>query len=168
MHSDKYTVINLHDCLQTKNENIIGEDELQQILSDFSCPLNQDVERFLKGQAIEFVKKNQSVTYLVFSNTDATLVGYFTLTIKPITVDSQKFSKTVQRKLLRVSERNEVDNLFHLSAYLIAQLGKNYTNGANKKITGEQLMEIAIMQVRKLQYMVGGMVVFLETEKKIG
>ena len=58
-----------------------------------------------------------------------------------------------------------MDNLFHLSAYLIAQLGKNYTNGANEKITGEQLMEIAIMQVRKLQYMVGGMVVFLETEK---
>ena len=60
MRSDKYTVINLHDCLQTKNENIIGEDELQRILSDFSCPLNQDVERFLKEQAIDFVKKNQA------------------------------------------------------------------------------------------------------------
>ena len=30
-----------------------------------------------------------------------------------------------------------------MSAYLIAQLGKNYTNDANEKITGKELVELA-------------------------
>ena len=58
----------------------------------------------MKRQSIEFVKKNQSVTYLVFSNEDAVLVGYFTLTIKPISVCADKFSNNIKRKLLRISE----------------------------------------------------------------
>ena len=32
---------------------------------------------------------------------------------------------------------------YTMSAYLIAQLGKNYTNGANEKITGKELVELA-------------------------
>ena len=47
---------------------------------------------------------------------------------------------------------------------MIAQLGKNYKDGANKAITGEQLLGLAIEKVEELQYMAGGMVVFLETE----
>ena len=45
----------------------IGEPELLEVLSDFSCPKNPDVERVLKKSSIEFTKKNQLVTYLVFS-----------------------------------------------------------------------------------------------------
>ncbi len=36
-------------------------------------------------QSVEFAKKQQSVTYLVFSTEAAELVGYFAVTIKPIT-----------------------------------------------------------------------------------
>lgn len=36
-------------------------------------------------QSVEFAKKQQSVTYLVFSTEDAELVAYFAVTIKPIT-----------------------------------------------------------------------------------
>lgn len=45
-------------------------------------------------------------------------------------------------------------------------MGKNYTDGANKKITGEQLLQATIDTIKELQYMVGGMVIFLETEDK--
>lgn len=164
MHNEGYTIFNIREFLQEENDGI-GEADLIQILSDFSCPLNKDVEKFLKERAIEFTKKNQSVTYLVFSSDDANLVGYFTLTIKPITINATKFSNTTKRKLLRVSELDDVTHTFHLAAYLIAQLGKNYSNGANFKITGEQLLEIAMSKVRDLQFMVGGMVVFLESEQ---
>ncbi len=123
-----------------------------------------DVERFLKEQSINFTKKNQSVTYLVFSNEDAELVGYFTLTIKPICVNSNDFSNTMKRKIARVSELDEPTNTYTLSAYLIAQIGKNFANNANKKITGEQLLQAAIETIKELQYMAGGMVVFLEAE----
>ena len=35
----------------------------------------------------------------------------------------------------------------------IAQLGKNYCDGVNEKITGEQLLQAAIVTVKELQYM---------------
>lgn len=160
-----FSAINIRTYLEGNKDDIIGENELRNLLSDFSCPLNLNVEKFLKQQAIEFAKKNQSVTYLVFSNDDASLVGYFTLAVKPITVQGNRFSKSMQRKMLRVSEYNHESMEFHLAAYLIAQLGKNFQNGINKKISGQQLLEIAITKVKELQYMLGGMVVFLETEE---
>ena len=157
---ENFTVFNIREYLQNSG---IGEADLNQLISDFSCPLNPDVERFLKQSAIEFTKKNQSVTYLAFSN-DAALVGYFSIAIKPITVNADNFSNTMKRKIARVSEWNEETHTFGLSAYLIAQLGKNFTDGANLKITGQQLLEVAMTKVHELQYLAGGMVVFLETE----
>jgi hypothetical protein len=130
------------------------------------CDKNLDVERFLKEQSIEFTKENQTVTYLVFSNDDASLVGYFILTIKPITVNADNFSNTMKRKIARVSESDEENGTYTLSAYLIAQLGKNFKDGVNEKITGEQLLQAAIDTIKELQYMAGGMVIFLEAENK--
>ena len=160
------TVFNIREYLSAQSDKKLGENELRQILSEFLCDKNLDVERFLKEQSIEFTKKNQSVTYLAFSNTDASLVGYFTLTIKPITVKADNFSNTMKRKIARVSELDEENGTYTLSAYLIAQLGKNYKNGANEKITGEQLLQAAVDTIKELQYMAGGMVVFLEAEDK--
>ena len=89
MHNiEDFTILNIRDYLQSDVD--IGEADLRQLLSDFSCPLNPDVERFLTHNAIEFTKKNQSVTYLVFTTEEAELVGYFTIAIKPITVNINK------------------------------------------------------------------------------
>ena len=164
MPSDKFTTVNIRDYFQKDGEGEICEAALMKVLSNFSCPLNQNVEKFLKEQAIEFTKKNQSVTYLVFSKEDAILAGYFSLASKPIEVKCNLFSNTMQRKISRVSEYNSEKQVFYLSAYLIAQLGKNFKKNANKIITGQELMEIAIGKIRELQYMLGGMVVFLESE----
>ena len=90
------------------------------------------------------------------------LVGYFALTIKPITVNAEPFSNTIKRKLSRVSTLNEQDQTYNLAAYLIAQLGKNYNNGANERISGKELLGLAIRQIQQLQYLAGGMVIFLE------
>jgi hypothetical protein len=160
------TVFNIREYLSVKDDKDLGEKELQQLLSEFSCEKNPDVERFLKQQAIEFTKKHQSVTYLVFSNEDASLVGYFTLAIKPITVDASNFSNTMKRKIARVSDLDETNGTYTLSAYLVAQLGKNFTAGANDKVTGEQLLQAAVDTIKELQYMGGGMVIFLETENE--
>ena len=160
------TVFNIREYLSAKDDKDLGEEELRKLLSEFSCGINPDVERFLKEQSIEFTKKNQSVTYLVFSNDDATLVGYFTITIKPISVNAEKFSNTLKRKIARVSELDEENNTYTLSAYLIAQLGKNYHDDASKKITGEQLLQAAIDTIKEIQYMAGVMVVFLEAENE--
>ena len=158
----KYTVINIREYLNGNNEEL-GEDDLRQVLSEFSCEKNPDVDRFAKEKSIEFAKKQQSVNYLVFSTEDAELVGYFAITIKPLTVKAESFRNRIKKKLARVSELNEQNHTYNMAAYLIAQLGKNYNNGANDRITGEELLGLAIKQLQQLQYLAGGMVVFLET-----
>lgn len=45
-------------------------------------------------------------------------------------------------------------------------IGKNFKDGANEKITGEQLLHAAVDTIKELQYMAGGMVIFLEAEDK--
>lgn len=163
LETNKFSVINMRRYLNSDNPNL-GESRLLQVLSGFSCPKNPDVERFLKKSSIEFTKKNQSVTYLVFDVSSMELVGYFTIALKPLTVRGETVSNTVKKKLMRVSELDEQSQTYTMSAYLIAQLGKNFKNGAEKKITGEELLELAWDIVEKMQYMGGGMVTFLEAE----
>ena len=124
------------------------------------------MERFLKNSAIEFTKKDQSVTYLVFSKDNGEMLGYFTLALKPLTIRGETVSKTIKRKLLRISELDENSDTYTMSAYLIAQLGKNYTGGRDKEIAGNTLIELAWMMIEKAQYMFGGMVTFLEAENE--
>ena len=164
--SDKFFYINIRDYLALGNDNEAGEPMLNRVLSGFSCPKNPDVESFLKKSAVEFVKKNQSVTYLVFSVESKELLGYFTLAIKPLTVRGETVSNTTKRKLLRISELDEKSDTYTMSAYLIAQIGKNYTGGRNKKITGKELVELAWTVIEEAQYMFGGMVTFLEAENE--
>ena len=163
LETNKFSVINIRRYLNSDNPKL-GESRLLQVLSGLSCPKNPDVERFLKKSSIEFTKKNQSVTYLVFDVSSMELVGYFTIALKPLTVRGETVSNTVKKKLMRVSELDEQSQTYTMSAYLIAQLGKNFKNGAEKKITGEELLELAWDIVEKMQYMGGGMVTFLEAE----
>jgi hypothetical protein len=94
------------------------------------------------------------------------LVGYFTLALKPLTVRGETVSNTVKRKLLRVSELDEQSQTYTMSAYLIAQLGKNFSSGVETKVTGAELLELAWNEIEKMQYMGGGMVTFLEADNK--
>lgn len=71
------------------------------------------------------------------------------MAIKPITVNSTVFSNTIRKKLLRIGKIDADKQELYLSAYLIAQLGKNYSKNANTQITGKQLLEIAITEVKK-------------------
>lgn len=68
------TVLNIREYLSNQDDKVLGEEALKQVLSEFSCKKNTDVERFLREQSVEFTKKNQSVTYLVFTNDDAALI----------------------------------------------------------------------------------------------
>ena len=164
--NDNFFYINIRDYLALGTDDEAGEPELVRTISEFSCPPNVDVESFLKNSAIEFTKKSQSVTYLVFSVEDKELLGYFSLALKPLTVRGKTVSNTTKRKLLRISELDEDSDTYNMAAYLIAQLGKNYTDGANTRITGKELVELAWTVIEDAQYMLGGIVVFLEAENE--
>lgn len=94
---------------------------------------------------------------------DGELLGYFTIALKPLVVRGETVSNTVKKKLLRISELNKETQTYTMSAYLIAQLGKNFSNGANERITGAELLEAAWKKIEEIQYQAGGVVAFLET-----
>ena len=168
MHN-KYSVINIKDILKKGSK---AEEELIRQISNFSSRYKEeveisDVEKFLKNNAIEFTKKQQSVTYLVLSNNDASLLGYFAITIKPINIRYDSVdSNRMRSKIARVSELEGTKGIYTLSAYLIAQLGKNYANKKHKEFSGTELLNITLESIYDMQYRAGGMVVFLESEKK--
>ena len=134
--SDRFMFVNIREYLAQGDNEKVGEPELMRMISDFSCPKNPDVEQFLKKSCVEFTKKNQSVTYLVHDMEDGVLVAYFTIALKPLTVRDETVSNTVKKKIKRISEFDEQTKSYTMSAFLIAQLGKNYTNDADKRITG--------------------------------
>jgi hypothetical protein len=162
--SDKFFSVNIREYLALGSDEEAGEPALAEVLSGFSCPKNPDVERFLKKSAIEFTKKNQSVTYLVFSAEDIKLLGYFSLAIKPLTVKGETVSNTTRKKLMRISELDENSDTYTMSAYLIAQLGKNFAENDGKSIAGKELIKLAWDKIREIQYLGGGVVTFLEAE----
>ena len=69
------------------------------------------------------------------------------------------------RKIERIGKYNKKRGTYTFSAYLIAQLGKNFNCNNGKLVTGEKLLNSAIETIKELQYKVGGTVVFLETEE---
>lgn len=53
-----------------------------------------------------------------------------------------------------------------LPAPLIAQLGKNYSNGYNNLITGDELLAEACNKIKRMQFDMGGKFAYLECEDK--
>ena len=158
MHTNFY-IKNIQEILEIEN----GQEIVDGIISSFTCPINKDVEDFLKNNAITFAKKHQSITYFVIDRKDSALVGYFTLAIKPINIDATLLSNTQKNKIERVSEKIDNNGKYSLSAYLIAQVAKNFNY---KRISGNELLEFALSVIYNIQYEIGGMVVFLESEEK--
>ncbi len=156
-----YHCFNIEDLLDSKTNCYIGEELLKKIFSDFSCVgKNDDVEYFLKEKSIEFSRKHQAITYLVFDD-DSTLVGYFSVIIKPLIVSpTDKVSKTVFKKIKRIGF--DYDDGFATSAYLIAQLSKNFNVSKPNRISGQELLNIANSVIKKAQHDVGGTMEFIE------
>ena len=146
----------------------LGESRVKSMLSSFSCPMNKDVEFFLKHSAIESAKQNIAPTQLVYASykDEPVLVGYFTITQKYICVEKNSVSSNTYKRLKKFGERDLVYKQCNIIAPLIAQLGKNFSNEYNKLITGDELLAIACDKVREIQRLGGGKVVYLECEDK--
>ncbi|WMC91272.1 N-acetyltransferase [Kineothrix sp. MB12-C1] len=159
-----FVEMNLSDVIEQ-----LGEGETKSILSSFTCPLNKDVENFIKHKAIEFSKRTTSKTHLVFWQTEdgehTELVGYYTVSMKTITISKSVLSANEIRKLTSQGcEHTRAECRF--PAPLIAQLGKNYTSGNDTLISGPDLLQMAINKIRNVQKEVGGRFIYLECEDK--
>lgn len=149
----------------------VGEDVCKDILSSFYCPLNKDIENFIKEKAISFAKQQIAITYLVFKKEsyDLTFVGYYTLTNKSIFINKDALSNSIARKILKFGQHDQNSSRFMLPMPLIAQLGKNFSLPPNVKISGSELLRMALAKVAEIQYSLGGKTTYIEcsNEKKL-
>lgn len=141
--------------------NKIGEDAFKELVSDFSCPYDKDIEYFLTHKAVSFEKAEyqSSKTYLVgFVNSKQkfSLCGYYTLSNKPFIL-SEDLSKSKRKSLTGGKTNQDV-----ISAVLIGQLSKNYNNALNYTIDGSDLLAFAIETIFEVYNSVGLDLVYLE------
>ncbi len=156
-----YNLVNLADMLDE-----LGEDRVKSILFDYSCPLNKDIEYFLHYKAIEFSKQGLAKTHLIYTSykKSPVLIGYFSLSSKVIMISKNALSKTLRKRISKFGTYNNQLKRYYISAPLIAQIGKNFTNEYNKLISGDELLQIACDKVANVQSVVGGKIVYLECE----
>ena len=158
-----YNVINLKDMYEA-----IGEQRTINILNDFECTLNKDVEYFIKHKAIEFLKMGISKTFLVSSTYKQkdVIVGYFALTNKITKIKKKSLTHSVRKRMNRFAEQSETGKYYIVSLPLIGQLSKNYKNNYNTLITGDDLLKLACDKIKEAQNILGGKFVFVECEDK--
>jgi len=163
-----YLVLNLSQLI---GDEAISDDEIKEYLNAYSCPMNKDIEVFLHQKAVEFQKQGISRTYLVLASykKEYVLCGYFTLANKVLCVDKWEnldLSKSWRKRMNKFASFDRKAQRYTLPIPLIGQLGKNYTNGYNTLISGDELLTLALEKIGVIQDLIGGKVVFVECEPK--
>ena len=141
---------------------ILDDEEVRKwIISEFSCPLNPEVETFLRDKSIEFEKMGLSRTYFVFSQykREQKLLGYYSLAVKHLSMVNGVSNKN-RKRIAGFSSQREC------AVYLIGQLAKNYKDDIDKTklINGRQLLRMAIEKIMLVHQIMGGRAIVIECE----
>lgn len=158
---NRIVLMNLSDVAGDR----VTSEKFEAIIEKYACPKNRDIEDFLKTRALDFTRKKISVSYLALDETGE-LLGFFTLANKTVSVDASSLSGVKRRRLRKFAGGEDESGVFHLSAYLIAQFGRNFGSRSYAVLTGDDLMELAVEKIREVQGMIGGGAAFLECEDK--
>ncbi len=140
-----------------------GNAVLADFLRTFSCPLNKEVEDFLKNKALQSSRLSASQTYLVIDDDNYQLLGYYTLVLKSYTVKGSSLNNANRRLISRFAEEDERGD-FHAAVYLIAQIGKNFSLPKHQQIAGVKLIGLALDEFRAIKARMGGKLVMVERE----
>lgn len=139
----KYRTVLLNDLIYRLE---LSEDEINSILAEFSCPLNEDVEYFVKNKAVQFEKVDLARTYLVYAidNKKSKLCGMYALANGHLELDSDLTKKQKKDFFGTTCSLGRTIN-----THLIGQLSKNFTNGNDKLISGDLLIELAFERIKE-------------------
>lgn len=165
-------VISLTDMIRS----IPNEEDINKLLFSFvtikkqdSCGAD-DVEHFLHSKALQFEKMDLARTYLVLSTYKGKqiLVGYFSISNKPLTISKKQFCKlsvSLQKKLMGFGNKTE-QSAYVVKSYLLGQLGKNFSEESRKAncCSGSDLLYIAYKKIRDAYKILGGRILYLECE----
>ena len=154
----RFKVINMIDLLAN------GDGAVWEAVGDFSCKFNPEIDEYLQQRAIDFSRKSVTISHLVFDAETGFCVGYFALTHKPIVFRSGNLSATQRKRLARFAKLDVETGGYTVSAFLIAQIGKNYLADHGKLISGVELLDLAKGELLVAKRKIGGQVVFVEME----
>lgn len=147
---------------------VAGKTMAQRMISEYTCPLNSDIENFLKHDAIDFTARMSSMTHMIIDTEAWNCVGYFTLAHKPFFISADKLSNSQRKRMERFAKAKKSPDgtvvEYVVSAFLIAQLGKNFGQRKGDMISGAGLLLSAFERIAVAQHEIGGQVVFLECE----
>ena len=142
-----------------------GIKAVESLECSYACPLNVEVESFFREKALDFTNRKTSITHLVFGESANDFLAYLTLAHKPLTISASVMSANQRKRMSRFAKYDPAIDAFTVSAFLIAQLGKNFANPNSRYLSGRVLLEVAFNVLRDVQDQIGGQVVFLECEK---
>lgn len=115
-----YQIVNLNDTINTT-----AEERIDEILSSYSCPLNRDVEYFLKNKAKEFSKQRIASTYLIFTSyqDEPVFIGYFSIAQKTMFISRKNIpSESFKRRINKFGEYNPDLKGYVLSLEQVAEI----------------------------------------------
>ena len=121
------------------------------------------METFVKKNVIDFFRRKLAVTYLVFDD-NSDFVGVYTLAHKAIDIPADRLSAKLKNKVKRYARLDEERKTYSVSAFLIAQFGKNYEGNKGQTISGSELMDSALDMLSAAQAIVSGGLIFLDCE----
>ena len=142
-----------------------SDEEVSDFLKGFSCKKNKEVQWFLRKLSMRFARLNISATHLVLSEDFERIVAYYTLVCKPLSVMADELGDDNRKSLEEFCRLNEQRQCYDFSAYLIAQLGRNYAQDLTETISGDELMEVILDHLRRMRINLGGNVAFVEYER---
>ena len=142
-----------------------SDNEVSDFLKGFSCKKNKEVQWFLRKLSMRFARLNISATHLVLSEDFERIVAYYTLVCKPLSVMADELGEDSCNSLEEFCRLNEQRRCYDFSAYLIAQLGRNYAPDLTETISGDELMNVILDHLRRMRINLGGNVAFVEYEK---
>ena len=159
LQENSFEIIHLFELLSMEG----GESLFKEMAGSFSS-INKDVEIFFKEKAVQSCKLNTSSTYIIVStNRNLEVLGYFTLATKMLTIKLSTLSKSEQKTINRYGYYDEDSDSLKIPAILIAQLSRNFSSKII--LSGSDLMDIILKQVKSILNLTSGKTVFLECEK---
>ncbi len=154
-----FNILNLGILLREYEES-----EVKQKMMEFDCPKNSEINDFFHYKAIGSVQRHQTATFLVVDNKNQ-INGFYSLTHKSLEVSATNLSKTYAKKIAMYSDYDESKNSYYISAFLIAQFGKNSNISKDSIISGDEMMNIVTEHLRTVRDEIAGNLVYLECEE---
>lgn len=153
-----FHTFSLFDLIKEGNK----KEDLMKILSRFSCPLNSNVEKFIKNKAYDFERIGLSRTYLITyrpKGGKSKLIAVFVLGMSNVEIN-EKFTRLDRKELFGTTYPLGKN----VKTLLVGQLAKNYAEGNDKYISGDLLMKYVFYKIKEVHRMFPSVVTHIDCD----